>query len=60
MQLCRPLFAWAREPIHLNGLPCLVTRREEVPALFWKTQPALEPRFPLRLRFPVRAACHYI
>ncbi|CAI9573835.1 unnamed protein product [Staurois parvus] len=47
-----PGFARAREPIHLNGLPCLVTRREDVPARLWKMQPRYG------LRFPVRVACH--
>ncbi|CAI9593905.1 unnamed protein product, partial [Staurois parvus] len=34
--------------------PVPVTRREEVPALLLKMQ----PRFPVRLRFPVQEACH--
>ncbi|CAI9583567.1 unnamed protein product, partial [Staurois parvus] len=46
MRPCGLRFARAREPIHLNGLPCPVGK--EVPALLWKTQ----PRFPVRLRFP--------
>ncbi|CAI9577177.1 unnamed protein product [Staurois parvus] len=58
MRPCAPRFLWAQEPIHLNGLPCPRTHREEVPALLWKPQPAQEPRFPVQLQFPVRAACH--
>ncbi|CAI9534928.1 unnamed protein product [Staurois parvus] len=38
--------------------PVPVTRREEVPALLWKAQPPQESRFPVRLRFEMRAACH--
>ncbi|CAI9575434.1 unnamed protein product [Staurois parvus] len=57
MRPCEPRFARAREPIHLNGLPCPVTCREEVPALL-KMQPTHEPRFPVRMHFPVRAVCH--
>ncbi|CAI9537781.1 unnamed protein product [Staurois parvus] len=55
--MCGMCFVRAREPIHLNGLQCPVTRREEVPA-FLKTQPEREPRFPVWLCFPVRVACH--
>ncbi|CAI9552818.1 unnamed protein product [Staurois parvus] len=58
MRPCMLRFAWAQEPIHLNGLPCPGTHREDIPALLWKSQPAREPRFPVRLRFLVWAACH--
>ncbi|CAI9548640.1 unnamed protein product [Staurois parvus] len=56
MRPCGPRFVHAREPIHLNGLLCPMTCREEVPALLLKTQPAQEPQFPVRSRIPVRAA----